>query len=45
VTDRISFEASAERELEEAADFYDLESPGLGAKFVDAVKTALSELV
>ncbi len=45
MTDLISFEPSAERELEEAADFYDLESPGLGAKFIDAVKTALSGLV
>jgi plasmid stabilization system protein ParE len=45
VTDRIFFEHSAGRELDEAADFYDLERPGLGIEFVDAVYEALGDLL
>jgi len=39
------FEPAAQRELEEAADFYDLESPGLGLRFADAVQQAIEALV
>jgi plasmid stabilization system protein ParE len=39
------FEPAAQRELEEAADFYDLESPGLGMRFGDAVREALDDLL
>ena len=45
MTDLVSFEPSAQRELEEAADFYDLESPGLGIRFGDAVRAALEALL
>jgi plasmid stabilization system protein ParE len=45
VTDRVFFEHSAGRELEDAADFYDLERPGLGTEFVDAVYEALGDLL
>ena len=40
-----SFEPAAQRELEQAADYYDLESPGLGMKFGNAVEEALEALV
>ena len=39
------FEPAAQRDLEEAADFYDLESPGLGMKFGDAVRAAIESLL
>ena len=45
MTDLVSFGPSAQRELEEAADFYDLESPGLGIRFGDAVSAALEALL
>jgi plasmid stabilization system protein ParE len=45
VTDGFFFERSAARELEEAADFYDIEQPGLGTEFVDAVYKALGDLL
>jgi hypothetical protein len=34
---RLRFDSAAERELNEAADYYDLESPGLGNVFYDKV--------
>jgi toxin ParE1/3/4 len=37
----VRFEPSASLELNEAADFYDLERPGLGTEFLDAVEAAL----
>jgi hypothetical protein len=36
------FDAAAERELNEAVDFYDLESPGLGDVFLAEVEHARS---
>jgi len=45
VTDRISFDPAAWRELEAAADFYDLESPGLGTEFLDVIEAALEDLL
>ncbi|PKQ29125.1 MAG: hypothetical protein CVT60_06955 [Actinobacteria bacterium HGW-Actinobacteria-10] len=38
----VAFEPTAALELNEAADFYDLESPGLGTEFLDAVEAALT---
>ena len=35
----LSFHEVAEAELNEAADFYDLESPGLGTVFIDKIQT------
>jgi len=34
----VSFHPLAERELKDAARYYDLESPGLGQAFLDAVQ-------
>jgi len=45
VTARVFFEHSAGRELQEAADFYDLEQQGLGDEFLDAVHEALGDLL
>ena len=42
--DRIFFDPAAQREFDEAADFYDLQSPGLGERFIDAVYGALDGL-
>jgi len=36
--ERVSFHRLARRELNEAAHFYDSESPGLGSAFVDEVE-------
>lgn len=38
------FDAAAERELNEAIDFYDLESAGLGGVFLDEVERALAQV-
>lgn len=35
---RVSFHRLASRELTEAAQFYDVESPGLGSSFLDEVE-------
>ena len=40
----VSFHEAAALELNEAADFYDLECPGLGAAFLDEVQTALTTI-
>jgi len=45
VSCEVLFEPAASRELNEAADFYDLEQPGLGAAFLDAVEAALFAVV
>jgi len=37
---RISFHRLAERELNDALHYYEFESPGLGAAFLDAVEKA-----
>jgi hypothetical protein len=37
----VLLEPAAFHELNEAADFYDLEQPGLGTVFLDAVEAAL----
>jgi toxin ParE1/3/4 len=41
----VVFEPTASHELNEAADFYDLEGPGLGTEFLDAVEAALIAVV
>ncbi len=40
----LRFDAAAERELGEAVDFYDLESPGLGDVFLAEVEHALTQV-
>ena len=40
----VRFDAAAERELNEAIDFYDLESPGLGDVFLAEVERALTQV-
>jgi plasmid stabilization system protein ParE len=40
----LRFDAAAERELNEASDYYDLESPGLGDVFLAEVEHALAQL-
>jgi plasmid stabilization system protein ParE len=40
----LRFDAAAERELGEAVDFYDLESPGLGDVLLAEVEHALTRL-
>ncbi len=42
---QVLFEPAASRELIEAAGFYDLEQPGLGTAFLDAVEAALLTVV
>ena len=41
----VSFHEAAEGELNEAADFYDLECPGLGAAFIDELQRTLETIV
>jgi plasmid stabilization system protein ParE len=40
----LRFDAAAERELNEAVDFYDLESPGLGDVFLAEFERALTQV-
>jgi toxin ParE1/3/4 len=40
----LRFDAAAERELNEAVDFYDLESPGLGDVFLAEVEHTLTQV-
>lgn len=44
MTRNARFDATAERELTEAIEFYDLESPGLGGVFLDEVERALAQV-
>jgi hypothetical protein len=39
------FHRLARRELIEAAEYYDRESPGLGTAFLDVVETCVSEIL
>jgi plasmid stabilization system protein ParE len=41
---RIRFHPTAQREPNEAADYYDLEGPGLGSAFLSAVERALVQV-
>lgn len=40
----IRFDPAASHELLEAAEFYDLERPGLGVEFLDELEAALKQL-
>jgi toxin ParE1/3/4 len=40
----VRFHPTAQDELDQAADFYDLESPGLGSTFLNAVERALQQV-
>jgi plasmid stabilization system protein ParE len=42
---RISFHHLAERELEDASRYYEYESPGLGAAFLDAVEKTCASIL
>lgn len=41
----LSIHEVAEAEINEAADFYDLESPGLGGVFLDEIQRAFQSIV
>ena len=41
---RVRFHPAAQLEIDEAADFYDLEGPGLGSVFLDAVERSLKQV-
>jgi toxin ParE1/3/4 len=41
----VSVHEIAETEINEAADFYDLESPGLGNAFIDEIQRAIQSIV
>ena len=45
MTPTISVHEIAETEINEAADFYDLESPGLGNVFIDEIQRAIQNIV
>jgi toxin ParE1/3/4 len=44
MTRPLRFDPAAQRELSEAADFYDAEDPGLGGAFLDAIERALKQI-
>jgi plasmid stabilization system protein ParE len=44
MTRLFSIHESAEAEINEAADFYDLESPGLGTVFIDEIEGAFEHI-
>ena len=39
-----SIHEAAETEINEAADFYDLENPGLGSVFIDEIQKAIESI-
>jgi hypothetical protein len=41
---QLSIHEAAEAEINEAADFYDLKSPGLGSVFIDEIELAISRI-
>lgn len=45
MTRTIRLHPAARRELDEAADFYDSEVPGLGARFLDEVERAAQQIL
>jgi len=44
MTPPLRFDPAAQRELSEAADFYDAEDPGLGGAFLDAAERAFEQI-
>ncbi len=45
MSSRVGFHPDARRDLREAADFYDLERPGLGTEFLDEVERTLRQVM
>jgi toxin ParE1/3/4 len=45
MTPTLSIHEIAETEINEAADFYDLESPGLGGVFLDEIQRAFQIII
>jgi len=45
VSGQPGFHPDARREMREAADFYDLERPGLGTEFLDEVERTLRQVM
>jgi plasmid stabilization system protein ParE len=43
--ERVSYHRLAQRELNEAAQFYDSESPGLGSAFLDEIERCTQAIV
>jgi len=41
----LSIHETAETEINEAADFYDLENPGLGGVFIDEIERAVNHII
>jgi plasmid stabilization system protein ParE len=41
---RVSIHEAAEAEINEAADFYDRESPGLGTVFIDEIQRVIENI-
>ena len=41
----LAIHEAAELEINEAADFYDLESPGLGNAFLDEIQKAIGQIL
>jgi toxin ParE1/3/4 len=41
----LRFHPAAQRELDEASAFYEAESPGLGAAFIDEVERGLRQII
>ncbi len=44
MTQPVTFDPAARHELFEAADFYDLQRPGLGSEFLDEVQAAVARV-
>ncbi len=45
MTPTITIHEAAEAEINEAADFYDIESPGLGTVFIDEIQRAIENMI
>jgi hypothetical protein len=45
MTPTINIHEAAEAEINEAADFYDIESPGLGTVFIDEIQRAIENMI
>jgi len=44
MTPVVKIHEAAEAEINEAADFYDIESPGLGTVFIDEIQRAIGNI-
>jgi toxin ParE1/3/4 len=45
VSEQVSFHEMAEHELNEAASYYDAQSPGLGYAFLDAIERVVNQIL